>query len=134
MTTEAESNFLKILNDVFKEAEGPVVDGYTASRMLRDYNPLVECPFEIGDYVTPIKESMVKGCGEPHRVMQVFKQAQIQVYDMTKPLAVFNMIVSQVIHDKKINMYAALSTNYEPYKGVTCEEVDIDSGIVINAQ
>ena len=111
------------------EDKGPGVDSYTASKMLDEFDlSIIKCDYKVGEFVTPTKKSQLKGRGEPHQVKIVFPTIQLHVEATNKALTCYNMVVAQVIHSGRINLYAAVSTDYEPYKGITVNEVDLEKG------
>ena len=106
-----------------EDDDGPTLNAYDASVMLKNYDYNIKCPFKVGQFITPTKQSSLKGRGEPHHVIQVFDVTQVQLFRIGEPLMVYNMLITQVIHDKSVYIWAALSSDYELFKGLTCNEI-----------
>jgi len=97
--------------------------GFTQTEMLKAYEfDTSPCPFKIDQFITPKKDGRVIGAGEPHRVMVVYDQMQLQMVGQSS-VREFNMIVAQVI-DNQVRLFTAISSDYEPYLGMTVEDVE----------
>ena len=119
----------QVMNEVDSDDTTCTVDPFTATTMLRDFNLNITCEFKVDDYVTPRPNGKIKGVGEPHRVIAVFETIQLHIVSVSRPLVCYNMVVAQVISEKQVNTYVAMSTDYELYTGFTVDEMErLDAG------
>ena len=110
------------------EDKGPNIDCYTASKILADFDlSKIKQSYKVGDFVTPVVAAGIKGHGQVHRVMMIWDSIQLHIDSCNRPLTCYNMLVSQVMPDGRVNIWAAVSTDYEPFKGLTVKEIDIDA-------
>ena len=105
-------------------------DPYSCTKMLLNFDlQKIKNPFKPGDFITPYEDAPINGAGEPHLVIAAFESVQLHITDMSRPLACYNLLVSQVMANNKINIYAVMSVDFEHYKGLTFDEVDLTEDV-----
>jgi hypothetical protein len=93
----------------------------TAEEMVAKLDSAIEistgnCPFKVGDYVTPIKNGNEKGRGKPFRVIEVKDNFEIACEPQRgEPLTMYNMVVAVMLTNGSPDYYRSNAALYEPF-------------------
>lgn len=117
------TEFLESLCDVANEK-----DYFEQTKLLSEFDlSIVAQPYKVNDFVTPKEKMNIKGAGKPHKVIMSWPQVQLHISEINKALSCYNMLVAEST-PTGVKLFAAISTEYEPYTGVTYEEYpDVDN-------
>jgi len=116
-----------VMESLLKVLEGnggrsDIRDGYELSKKLHKFDFDPPCSFAKGDWVTPKEGSGLRGCGEPHLVLEVYSNTRFELGGRGDPLSVYNMVVACVSPHDDVLVYAVSSDRFEKYTGIVYGE------------
>lgn len=118
-----ERLFEALLNDMLGETSSSPCTLDAINAQLEE-NTMPICLFNIGDVVTPIKNSQYRFRGRIHKVVRSFAVPKLSSV-LGVPARFFNMTVATIARDGELVFYNVVSDQFELYKeGYNYDEED----------